>query len=71
VVSLSGQASCARNDCAVAIVSASERRARVLVFVDQRTAAANTPDRLASRTWELLTLVKLGDRWLIDDMVAG
>lgn len=71
VVSLSGQESCARNDCAIAIVSASEHRARVLVFVDQRTAAANTRGRLASRTWELLTLVKLGNRWLIDDMVAG
>ena len=71
IASLSGKATCQSDDCAVSIVSATEDRARVLVFVDQNATAASSKHSVASPVWELLTLVKRDGSWLIDDMAAN
>jgi hypothetical protein len=72
IASLSGSKSaCQSDDCAVSIVSASQDRARVLVFVDQNATASSTTHSVASPQWELLTLVERDGSWLIDDMVSA
>jgi hypothetical protein len=70
VASLSGKKSCSSDDCAVSIVTATPDRARVLVFVNQAATAASSTNSVASPQWELLTLVKRGGDWLIDDMAS-
>lgn len=71
VASLSGKDGCEGEDCAAALVSATRHRATVLVFVDQDATAKSSKGTVASPTWELVTLVKHGDTWLIDDMAAA
>lgn len=72
VASLSdSKKACASDDCAVSIVSATEDRARVLVFVNQNATAASTTHSVASPQWELLTLVRRDGTWLIDDMASA
>ena len=72
VASLSGaKGECRGDDCAVSIVSASEDRARLLVFLDQHASAASTTNTVASPIWELLTLVRRDGRWLIDDIATA
>ena len=72
ISSLSGsKKACVADDCAVSIVSATEDRARVLVFVDQNATAASSAHSVASPQWELVTLVKRNGTWLIDDMASA
>jgi hypothetical protein len=71
VASLSGKSTCSASDCAVALLSATESSARVLVFVNQSATAKNSKNSVQSPTWELVSLVKQNGVWLISDMSAS
>jgi hypothetical protein len=62
---------CVDEDCAAAIISATEESAEVLLFVNQSATAPKTKNTVVSPTWEVLTLVKDDGGWLISEMKAG
>jgi len=62
---------CVDVDCAASIISATEKSAKVLLFVNQSATAPKTKNTVVSPTWEVLTLVKDDGGWLISEMKAA
>lgn len=61
---------CSPQLCSVALLSASRDRAKALLFVNQSATAKGKQKTVLSPTWEIVTLLRRGDHWLIDEMVA-
>lgn len=62
---------CVDEDCGASLISASENKAKVLLFVNQSAEAPKSKNTVVSPTWEVLTLVKQHGEWLISDMTAA
>lgn len=62
---------CVDEDCGASLISASEDKAKVLLFVNQSAEAPKSKNTVVSPTWEVLTLVKQHGEWLISDMTAA
>lgn len=62
---------CVDEDCGASLISASEGKAKVLLFVNQSAEAPKSKNTVVSPTWEVLTLVKQHGEWLISDMTAA
>ena len=62
---------CAPEDCAVSLLSATDTTASVLLFVNQSATAKGGKNTVVSPTWEVDDLVKQDGTWLISHMQSG
>lgn len=67
---LSAQRRCPPSACAIGLISLTEDRASVLVFVNQYASASATKKTVLNPTWQVMRLVRRDGHWLIAGLEA-
>lgn len=67
---LSAQRRCPPAACAVGLISLTDDRASVLVFVNQYATASSTERTVLNPTWQVMRLIRDGGHWRIAGLEA-
>lgn len=67
---ISAQRRCPRQACAIGLISLTDDRASVLVFVNQYASASSTKETVLNPTWQVMRLVRRDGDWVIAGLEA-